>query len=447
MSQIKPKFTWLSVLNKDFNKLSKVLKSFFVGKNLKRVQNGIFNGIIAGHDDATIYNNVLKGVETVKDIEWEKKRALERGTLRNQIIKQNINIESLDRLTWMDYGAAEGDIAIETHKEFIKIKGENNVRGFAVDVKEWHGHSNLESIKGTKNLSAIKLSEQLLKFDEKYDLLPFVLSNSVDIIFIEMVLHHLDFKSRKRIYRTFHRILSKDGIIVVREHGPNNPVDEAFIHVQHAMYGVKEAETKGSTTPGTDFFNEYYAEYLSLGKWTSEWKNFDFSVNKVQGKYEYDISSIFGNASTFYSILKKNSINTQTVTVNPFLGNITEYISNVPLSFCWKYDVHEWTETRESIGKWIYRKTNILQNNMLQFVITDLQQYYPEMKTLNIVESDIYNNVTSELSKNFDDFEIKNAIASKLSSLQLIITWKMSPISVLISNFPSDHYNNILKLI
>jgi len=415
----------LITLSQNPVRLNKLLKSFFEPKYVRIVSNNIQGGVknLTTQDDTDIYNTAFKGIPTLKDDEWEKKRAIERGELRHKIVIQQTSVSKniKDEKTptvWLDYGAAEGDIAIQTHKELQRNKPIDYVRGFAVDVKEWHGHSNLSSIKDVKNLSAIKLDESLLSFSEGYDLLPFILDKSVNVIFIEMVLHHLTEKDKKRVYGTFYRILADDGIVVVREHGPKTEEDIAIIQVQHAIYGVKEAEATGSKNPGDDYLNSAYAEYLSKEAWWNEWNNNGFIPSDLEGQYDWNLSKVHGQASTFYSILKKN------------------LQLNIVISSCW-FDGYSSDRRDIMAGKVgqdlikIYPKLNLTEN------FYDLE-----------IDPEVGNFIMTTLGRKYDDFYIKNRIASGLSSLQLILHHGVNPVSFISSLlkqfFPGESIQQLL---
>jgi SAM-dependent methyltransferase len=243
--------------------------------------------------ESEIYKEILTPELTTKNDSWLQRRAINRADLRLQILKElNITVR-----TYVDYGAGEGDITQETQR-LLQQNGTSVINGYAVDIAEWHGHVNLKNLKQS-NIAMITLDPDLLKYNRLYDLLPFITDHSVDVIFIEMVLHHLTLPLRTRLYRTLHRILDPQGVIIIREHGPSTPAEEAYIHVQHGLYGALEKD---------DFFNTYYAEYQSQTKWLEEWTSWDFVQRPLKGKISW-LNRLFGDASVFYTILGKKQLN------------------------------------------------------------------------------------------------------------------------------------------
>jgi SAM-dependent methyltransferase len=322
--------------------------------------------------ESEIYKEILTPELTTKNDSWLQRRAINRADLRFQILKQlNITVK-----TYIDYGAGEADITQETQR-LLEQKGATGINGYAVDIAEWHGHVNLKNLKQSK-IAMVTLDPDLLKYPTLYDLLPFIADHSVDVIFIEMVLHHLSLPLRTRLYRTLHRILNPQGVIIIREHGPSTPAEEAYIHVQHGLYGALEKD---------DFFHTYYAEYQSQTQWLAEWTSWDFVQRPLKGKISW-LNRLFGDASILYTILGKNSLEltlpnglvtaaypsyTQTFIshkdeipsyvrlikspreiVDESLEGYIAIVSPVPISLTSYLDLHNWSERRLGVHTWSY---------------------------------------------------------------------------------------------
>lgn len=80
--------------------------------------------------------------------------------------------------------------------------------------------------------------------------------NSIDLITLFMVLHHV--KELKKLLKSIHKVLSPDGILIIREHDANSDDIKTLIDVQHALYSILHVGQE------YDFFRKtYYANYYS----------------------------------------------------------------------------------------------------------------------------------------------------------------------------------------
>lgn len=113
----------------------------------------------------------------------------------------------------LDYGCGDGVVEPFFARYFPLAK----VTG--IDVSE-------ESIEiaRSKNLP----NAEYLAFDGKGSL-PFN-DGSFDIIFVAMVLHHINHKTHASVFKEFHRVLSPGGRIYIFEHNPFNPVTRYFVN-------------------------------------------------------------------------------------------------------------------------------------------------------------------------------------------------------------------------
>ena len=280
----------LRLLAGNTSTLQKLLQTFV--RDPQAACRQIKTGLISQLPESQIYKDVVTTESRIKDSTWLQKRAQSRAQLRLTILR-DLQIQPR---TYLDYGAGEGDITIETQRLLTADTSPDlGISGYAVDVAEWHGHQNLAA-SSDFNIANITLDPTLLKFDRVYDLLPFIPDQSLDVVFVEMVLHHLPQTVKNRLYRTLHRTLSPVGCVIIREHGPVTPIQTAYIHAQHGLYGALEASQT--------FFSSYYAEYQSREAWVGEWRAMDFLVRPLKGAIQW-LNTPFGEASTFYTVLQK----------------------------------------------------------------------------------------------------------------------------------------------
>ena len=279
----------LRLLANNTSTLQKLLQTFV--RDPQAACRQVKTGLISQLPESQIYHNVVSTESRIKDSTWLQKRALSRAQLRLTIL-QDLQIRPQ---SYLDYGAGEGDITIETQRLLTAQRPDLAISGYAVDVAEWHGHQNLAASNDFQ-IANITLDPALLKFGRFYDLLPFIPDHSLDVVFVEMVLHHLPQTVKNRLYRTLHRTLSPVGCVIIREHGPVNPIQTAYIHAQHGLYGALEQSQT--------FFSSYYAKYQSRETWVEEWRTMDFVVRPLKGEIQW-LNQPFGEASTFYTVLQK----------------------------------------------------------------------------------------------------------------------------------------------
>jgi ubiquinone/menaquinone biosynthesis C-methylase UbiE len=273
--------------------LRKLLQTFF--ENPYSAYCKIKSDISSHFPEPQIYEKLIMTESIIKDSNWIKTRAENRAKLRISIL-QSFQIQPS---IYMDYGAGEGDITMEMQRELTDQFPDDQISGYVVDIAEWHGHQNL-SVSNNPRLVNITLSTEHLNCNPLYDLLPSIADETLDVIFIEMVLHHLTDDMKKRLYRTLHRTLTPHGCVIIREHGPSTSIQTAYIHVQHGLYGAIEE----SQNIQNSFFKTYYAKYQSQSDWFKEWSSWDFVVRPLIGELQW-VSRPFGQASTFYTILQK----------------------------------------------------------------------------------------------------------------------------------------------
>jgi len=221
----------------------------------------IINGYINnGDNDEVIYSNLRKLFHKDKNFE-NVGRAV---ALANNIIKfipKNSNINSL-----LDYGCANGIITEQLGK-ILKIE-----KVYGADVKDYN----------IQNLHFILL--------KKNNLMPEIEDSSIDLITCSMVLHHVE--NVDSTLKEFKRILSKNGLIIIREHNCETKNFSVFLDIIHGLYSLVWSDPIEDET----FINTYYANYKTKKEWSNLFLKYGFIKT-----YEFDRPNTI---NAYYSVFK-----------------------------------------------------------------------------------------------------------------------------------------------
>lgn len=163
----------------------------------------------------TTLSEILKGLP--KKVKKEG-RASERVDVIDRMVKKlNINTKNIKVL---DIGAGKGDI-IKAVKDYYKLK-----EVYAIDVK-------LPKIKDVKTLMYDKNGNIPLD------------NNSIDLILIFNVLHHIPMNIRNHLIDEVNRVLKPGGIIIIREHDDDKTTTfKKFIELIHDFWYLYENEAE-----------------------------------------------------------------------------------------------------------------------------------------------------------------------------------------------------------
>jgi ubiquinone/menaquinone biosynthesis C-methylase UbiE len=180
--------------------------------------------------------------------EYDTRRAF--GKWKNMRTNLTKNVESI-----LDMGGNVGNIASVLGHKILKIPKEKIT---VVDVENWEGH--------------VWVPRTDITF-VNYNNISKIPDNSVDLITMFHTLHHIPTKEYGNILKTFHRILTKDGCIVLYEHNCSEKNWAGLIDIEHALFDVVVSKKKSYST----YVKTYYSKYLSITKWESLFKKADFN--------------------------------------------------------------------------------------------------------------------------------------------------------------------------
>jgi len=114
----------------------------------------------------------------------------------------------------LDYGCSEGYITSELGRQL----GISSNQVYGADVRMCSGNG----------YTFIKLSDE-----QDNEILPFD-DGTVDVIVASMVLHHV--KNQSHVISEFKRILSPNGIVIIREHDCVDSYFSVFLDIVHGLY-------------------------------------------------------------------------------------------------------------------------------------------------------------------------------------------------------------------
>ena len=112
---------------------------------------------------------------------------------------------------------------------------------------------------------------------EKNNEMEIINTGSIDLITCSMVLHHVvDIESALKELR---RVISNDGILIIREHDCINKTFASFLDILHGLYGLVWSEP----IEDPNFINEYKASYKNSEEWTKIITSFGFTkINEIR---------------------------------------------------------------------------------------------------------------------------------------------------------------------
>jgi SAM-dependent methyltransferase len=129
------------------------------------------------------------------------------------------------------------------------------------DVSQWAGHSH--AAETSRDITFIPLGDS-----QKLDLA----DASIDLITIFMVLHHVPTDDLSVTMAEIARVLSPDGLVIIREHDSPNEYVDRLINIEHALF---ETIIEG-LVPIPDFQRNYRATYKPRRDWTELFAAYGF---------------------------------------------------------------------------------------------------------------------------------------------------------------------------
>ena len=207
------------------------------------------------YPDTKIYK-ILRKMYNQDDCFNQSRAIVMASKILNIVKPLNIKINSL-----LDYGCANGTITKELAKN--------------LNVSQIYGADIKDLINPDFNFILLK--------DNNF--MPSIKNKSIDFINASMVLHHV--KDIDVTLKEFRRIISDNGIIVVREHDCRNTSFSTFLDILHGLYSVVWSEPMEDP----DFVNTYEAYYKSYETWDKLFRIYGFQ--KIYFDYKKSVINAY----------------------------------------------------------------------------------------------------------------------------------------------------------
>jgi 2-polyprenyl-3-methyl-5-hydroxy-6-metoxy-1,4-benzoquinol methylase len=212
--------------------------------------------------DSDIWSHLKKHPKNkYKSHDKEQRRAEFRANAVLPLIKKDIN-------TYLDIGCGDGSITVEIGRQLQLEK----VCG--IDCESFAG----------KDIQPIELPNDI-EFDHRvYNgvEIPYE-ENTFDLITMMQVFHHVERPAE--LLQNIHKVLKKDGLVILREHYKENEIDSLFFRLEHILYSIFDDD---STID--HFFAHYYDNYYSRNELVEIFRQHGFEylyMSEVPAKYNF----------------------------------------------------------------------------------------------------------------------------------------------------------------
>lgn len=255
--------------------LLKLIKKILYSVNIKH--NDIINIINSNKTDKSIINGLIKLVKNPESFYNSNYNIKKAHNKWKYFIKPNLpnNFEKKIKKIF-DFGGNVGDFAY-IYGQYLNLK-KNNI--FVADVDDWAG----EKWEPRKDITWVHTNN-----------LKKIPSNKIDLITIQHVMHHINYKEFPKIIEEFNRMLTKNGVIVLYEHNTHNNNMSTIVDLEHLLFDVVAAKK----TTYSNFLKTNYMEYFKINQW-----------KKIFSKYfkSYKIIELNNLDNSFYMFLHRKHI-------------------------------------------------------------------------------------------------------------------------------------------
>jgi 2-polyprenyl-3-methyl-5-hydroxy-6-metoxy-1,4-benzoquinol methylase len=255
-------FEKLASHDKYYKHLLDLLKSRTIGKiNYQTITKVIGNVISKKMNSVQALDFLASSVSKNTD---EKKR----GNGEYEVARKRARIKDIENFTglfdknsiktYLDIGCGDGSLTSAIGHTLFKLKKENII---GVDVDIWAGHKHASTV---DDLITFRKIEKPGVFN--------VDSNSIDVITINMVLHHITNDVLEQTMSEIARCLKQNGTIFFRDHDSPNHMFDGLINIEHGIFAVALEQLQ----TGATFQKTYYGEYRPIIHWIDLFRSFGF---------------------------------------------------------------------------------------------------------------------------------------------------------------------------
>lgn len=260
--------------------------------------------------------NPLAELEKYKQSDKNEKFVSSRVEARVRDIEK-FNITGVTK--YLDIGCGDGTITAGIGKYFNLSK--DSIVG--CDITQWAGHEHENEVSDDITFIPMESSDKL-PTDETFEL-----------ITIFMALHHMNNDVLQSLIKECSRVLSPNGVILVREHDCPNAMISALINIEHAMF---EVVIEGKT-PANEFASSYYGKYYTRRQWNNIFADLGFYT------FGDPISNLKNNTRPFYQLYKSNNKKIDDISISELRRQAV--VRNIP--------IQHYSNTKEIKSRLIFR--------------------------------------------------------------------------------------------
>lgn len=112
-----------------------------------------------------------------------------------------------------------------------------------------------------------------------------VLDNSCDIVFCMVSLHHMTDDTISNALTEIHRILKKDGILIIKEHDCNSKLTHSIIVWEHHLYHLLDCVYDKRVFDFDDYWNNSIYNFKSKKDWQTLLESFGFKYKHSKNRF------------------------------------------------------------------------------------------------------------------------------------------------------------------
>lgn len=229
--------------------------------------------------------------ENKRDDKYDKAR--KQARIRD--IENYIGLLDKEKIeTYLDIGCGDGKITSAIGHVLFGLEKKSII---GIDIESWAGHEHASSVDDSITFRKIA----------KPGVFP-VESGTIDVITINMVLHHIPEQVFEQTMLEIHRCLKAGGTIFLREHDSPNHMVDSLINIEHGIFEVVLEQLSS----GEKFQKSYYGKYKPRRDWVDMFIAFGFTplggiVARTDKTRPFTVAFQKSNKSGDRGILDKNA--------------------------------------------------------------------------------------------------------------------------------------------